>query len=66
MVLDSSKKPTSEAQKLLIQEIVSNMLDVFDYDQTSELLIRLLEPSTDSFKKDLKIHFSDKWRRDLK
>jgi len=66
MVLDSSKKPTSEAQKLLIHEIVSNMLDVFDYDQTSELLIRLLEPCTDSFKKDLRIHFSDKWKTDFR
>jgi hypothetical protein len=66
MVLDSSKKPTSDAQKLLIHEIVSNMLDVFDYDQTSELLIKLLEPCTDSFKKDLRIHFSDKWKTDFR
>lgn len=66
MVHDSSKKPTSKAQKLLIHEIVSNMLNILDYAQTSELLIRLLEPCTDSFKKDLKIHFSEKWRHDLK
>ena len=66
MVHDSSKKPTSDAQKLLIHEIVSNMLDVFDYDQTSELLIKLLAPCTDSFKKDLKIHFSDKWKTDFR
>jgi hypothetical protein len=66
MVLDSSKRPTSEAQKLLIHEIVSNMLDVFDYDQTSELLIKLLEPCTDSFKKDLRIRFSDKWKTDFR
>ena len=65
-MLDSSKRPTSEAQKLLIHEIVSNMLDVFDYDQTSELLIKLLEPCTDSFKKDLRIHFSDKWKTDFR
>jgi len=66
MVHDSSKKPISDAQKLLIHEIVSNMLDVFDYDQTSELLIKLLAPCTDSFKKDLKIHFSDKWKTDFR
>jgi len=66
MVHDSSKKPTSDAQKLLIHEIVSNMLDIFDYDQTSELLIKLLAPCTDSFKKDFKIHFSDKWKTDFR
>ena len=66
MMHDSSKKPTSEAQKLLIHEIVSNMLTVLGYSQTSELLIRLLEPCTDSFKKDLKIHFFDKWKTDFR
>jgi len=64
----NSKKPSSEAQKLLTHEIVSDMLDTLTYEQTSSLLVRLLEPRTyKSWMKNSEMKKrSSTWSSDLK
>ena len=63
-----SKKPSSEAQKLLAREIVTDMLGIMTYEQASSLLVSLLEPlQYKSWKKNSEMkERSSTWGSDLK
>ena len=63
-----SKKPSSEAQKLLAHEIVTGMLEIMTYEQASSLLVSLLEPlQYKSWKKNSEMkERSSTWSSDLK
>ena len=64
----NSKKPVSEAQKLLAHEIVTDMLKNMTYEQASSLLVGLLEPlQYKSWKKNSEMkERSSTWSSDLK
>ena len=64
----TSKKPASEAQKLLAHEIVTDMLENMTYEQAASLLVGLLEPlQYKSWKKNSEMkERSSTWSSDLK
>jgi hypothetical protein len=64
----TSKKPASEAQKLLSHEILTNMLECMNYEEVSNFLVSMIEPvKYKSWKKHSEMkERSSTWSSDLK